>query len=128
MTSVLAIDVGTSTVKAAHVVSARVEAVAEHPLTVQHPHDGHVEQHPHDWWNATVAAVRQLGVHFTATVDVIAVTGQMQDLITLDSQGRSVRPAVLYADTRATVEHQELVDEHGAAWPEAVGAVPDATY
>lgn len=127
MTNVLAIDVGTSTVKAAHVVDARVEAVAEHPLTVQHPHDGHVEQHPHDWWNATVAAVRQLGVHFTATVDVIAVTGQMQDLITLDVQGRSVRPAVLYADTRATVEHQELVDELGAAWPEAVGAVPDAT-
>lgn len=127
MTLVLAIDVGTSTVKAALVADGRVEAVAEHPLTVQHPADGHVEQHPDQWWTAAVDAVARLGRGAVGEVDAVAVTGQMQDLIALDSDGRPVRPAVLYADTRASAEHDELAARLEPHWTEAVGATPDAT-
>ena len=127
MTVVLALDVGTSSVKAAHVVDGRVDAVAERPLTVAHPADGRVEQHPDDWWRAAVDAVRLLGPARARPVDVVAVTGQMQDLIPLDADGRAVRPALLYADTRAVAEHQWLQHHLGAAWGDAVGAMPDAT-
>lgn len=127
MTTVLAIDVGTSTVKAAVVVDGRVEAVAEHSLSVDHRANGQVEQHPDDWWNATVAAVKTLASSTAHRVDAIAVTGQMQDLIALNASGRPVRPAVLYADTRATTEHGELQARLGSAWSDAVGAAPDAT-
>lgn len=127
MTVVLAIDVGTSAVKAAIVVDGRVKVVAEQPLIVDHRSNGHVEQHPDDWWRAAADAVKALGSTSHAAVDVVAVTGQMQDLIALNASGRPVRPALLYADTRATAEHDELQSRLGWAWTEAVGAAPDAT-
>jgi xylulokinase len=127
MTVVLALDVGTSWVKAAIVTHGRVGIVAERPLSVEHPADGHVEQEPDHWWDATVEAVRALRGDGVTGVDVIAVTGQMQDLIALNARGRPVRPAVLYADTRATVEHAELQSRLGSAWSDAIGAAPDAT-
>lgn len=127
MTVVLALDVGTSTVKAAVVADGRVEEVAEHPLALSHPGDGQVEQHPDDWWAAVVESVQRLGTVRSRRVDVIALTGQMQDLIPLDRNGVAVRPAMLYADTRAVAEHAALVDSLGTAWAQVVGALPDAT-
>ncbi|CAN5391769.1 xylulokinase [soil metagenome] len=137
MTTILAIDVGTSAVKAALVHDGVPGDGAEvhHPLSTPRP--GWAEQHPDDWWSATIGAVRDvLGCDGSASgsspsavppIDAVAVTGQMQDLIPVDHHGRPTRPAILYSDTRATTEHHELVDLLGDPWAEAIGARPDAT-
>lgn len=131
MTTVLAIDVGTSAVKAAVVADGEVLGVAEvaHPLSTPRP--GWSEQHPHDWWTATRRAVAELlgdPLVDRGAIAAVAVTGQMQDLVPIDADGRPVRPAILYSDVRAVTEHAELVEEIGAdRWADAVGAIPDAS-
>lgn len=131
MTVVLALDIGTSAVKAATVVDGRVDAVCEEPLEVATPAPGRVEQDPQDWWNATVAAVTRLSRIAPTAPEVIALTGQMQDLIPLDDHGAALGRAILYADTRASAEHEELVIRLGGGpngpWTRAVGAESDAT-
>ncbi len=124
MTTVLAIDVGTTSVKAGLVVDGVVGTVAEQPVALATPEPGWAEQDPEDWWDGAVAAVAQLG---GGDVDAVSVTGQMQDLVALDAAGRPVRPAILYSDGRATAEHEELVGRWGAAWFEALGGPVDAT-
>lgn len=131
MTTVLAIDVGTSAVKAAVVADGDVLGVAEvaHPLTTPRP--GWSEQHPDDWWTATRRAVAELlgePLVDRGAIAAVAVTGQMQDLVPIDADGRPVRPAILYSDMRAVAEHDELIAEIGAErWATAVGSSPDAS-
>ncbi|MEM9713616.1 MAG: FGGY family carbohydrate kinase [Actinomycetota bacterium] len=124
MTVVLAVDVGTTAVKAACVVDGAIDDVAEVPLGRSTPRPGRSEQHPDDWWAAAVGAMRSVA---RDDVDAISVTGQMQDLVPLRADGRPVRPAILYGDARAGAEHEELVDRFGPAWVDAVCGPLDAT-
>jgi len=53
----LGLDVGTSGVKALLVTEAgEVEATATTPLTLSTPRPGWAEQHPHTWWDASLAS------------------------------------------------------------------------
>jgi xylulokinase len=129
MTRVLAVDVGTSAVKVALVTDGDVvaAAAADHPLSA--PRAGWAEQHPDDWWRATVRAANLLrGRTSFDDIDAVAVTGQMQDLVCLDGDGSPVRPAILYSDVRAAAEHERLGAELGPAWAAAIGATPDPSH
>ncbi len=61
------------------------------------------QQHPHLWWDGTIAAIRQVlqetGVA-GADVQAIGLTGQMHGLVLLDEQGEVLRPAILWNDQR----------------------------
>jgi len=86
------VDAGTTTLKAALLDPAgRAVASASVELSVAHPGPGRAEQHPDGWWRAFVAAVRQCRAAGPPPA-ALAVTGQMQDLVTLDRSGRPVRP------------------------------------
>lgn len=121
----LVVDAGTTALKAALLDPAgRSMASASVGLPISHPGPGRAEQHPDDWWRAFVGAVRQCRAGGPPPA-ALAVTGQMQDLVTLDRSGRPVRPALLYSDLRATAELGVLTDKFGAAWSRAIGNVPD---
>lgn len=126
---ILAVDVGTTSAKAAVVDGGAIIEVAEAPLGLTHPHPGWAEQSPADWWAAVVSATRAL----RSVGDVVAVvaTGQMQDLVPVrgapgDGDG-AVRPAILYSDQRAVAEHSALAALLGTAWGDAALAQPDST-
>lgn len=105
---IAAVDVGTSTVKAALVDRhGRVVARGQAPLPTATPAPGRVEQDPEDWWAATRQALRACAAD-PARVAALALTGQMQDLVLHDGV-RPTRPAILYADHRAAVEHADLL-------------------
>ncbi|GAA1215723.1 FGGY family carbohydrate kinase [Kitasatospora nipponensis] len=63
-------------------------------------------------------------------VRAIGVSAQQHSLIGLDAGGVLVRPALLWTDPRSSGAAAALVDALGgpAAWTEAIGAVPAATY
>lgn len=125
---VLAVDLGTTSAKAAVVDDGTIVEVAEAPVDLAHPHPGWAEQDPAQWWGALVAAVRSL--RGAATVDALAATGQMQDLVPVRGNGAEsgvVRPAILYSDQRAVTEHGALADRLGTPWAEAALAQPDST-
>ena len=109
----LGIDLGTSELKLALVdATGALVASAGAPLTVSRPHPHWAEQHPHDWWDALVAAANALrGRHPDAwdAVRAIGLSGQMHGAVLVDEERRVLRPAILWNDTRSSAQCEELV-------------------
>ncbi len=72
---------------------------------------GEAEQHAQDWWRAVIESSRELGD--LSGVEAVIVTGQMQNLTLVDQKNVPLRPTLLYSDTRATREADELNDAVG---------------
>lgn len=69
------------------------------------------EQDPDLWWDATVAAVREVlattGIPGDA-VAAIGLTGQMHGMVMLDRDRTPLRPAILWNDQRTAAECDEI--------------------
>lgn len=109
---VLAIDLGTSGPKVA-LVSAEGELVARaSEATELHllP-DGGAEQDPADWWRAITKAARRLWTqgHDPARVIAVCATAQWAGTVAVDREGRPLRRAILWMDTRGARYVPELV-------------------
>lgn len=111
----LGIDVGTSEVKALLLDSQhKVIAVSGSHLVVDRPHPGHSEQDPTTWWTATQLALTQLKRKFPteyASTKAIGLSGQMHGAVLLDANNQVLRPAILWNDTRAAKECEEMMTE-----------------
>ena len=119
---VLAIDVGTSALKASLLSpSGRTLASSSTPYatgtTRPRAHPGAVEQDPDEWVNAFARTARDVladdddsGV----VVAGVALSGQMQNVV-FAKGGRAIRPALLYSDVRATAEAAAIEDALGGA-------------
>ena len=86
----------------------------------QHPHVSECD--PRVWWDALIAAGKDILGHATA----VAVAGQRHAMVTLDSAGLPVRPALLPNDFRAAGQARALLHEFGGAteWARLTGSVP----
>jgi xylulokinase len=103
--SVLGIDLGTSSVKAVSLASDSTllaEASAGYDVTA--PHAGQAETEPEAWWTATVAAVRECVKRAGSVPAAIGLSGQMHGVVLTGESGVATRPAILWADSRATDE------------------------
>lgn len=104
--SLLGIDLGTSSVKVALTDStgtALAQADAEYPITRRHA--GWAETDPQAWWQATASAISQvIADHPPDTVATIGLSGQMHGVVLCAADGVPVRPAILWADTRAEAQ------------------------
>ncbi len=112
MSYVIGIDLGTSAVKALLVTkSGEVAAEASRAYPLFHEHSGWSEQRPDDWVEATIEALKELstaqGIDPTA-IEGISFSGQMHGLVLLNGEGRPVRNAILWNDTRTTAECREI--------------------
>ena len=111
----LGIDIGTTAIKALVVDEAgSVVGEAESPLEVSVPRPGWAEQHPSDWWQGTINAVRsacdQADVR---SVDSIGLSGQMHSSVLLDESDRVLRPAILWNDVRTTAQCRSITETLG---------------
>jgi xylulokinase len=104
--ALLGIDLGTSGVKAVLLGTdgeVLAEAAASYPVGTPRP--GWAETDPGAWWRAVVTAVRSARARAAdAEVHAVGVDGQMHGLVLADAGGRPLRPAMLWADTRAMGE------------------------
>ena len=90
-----------------------------------HP-DG-TEVDPEAWWVALVAAVADAGG--LSDVASIAVAGQQHGMVVLDHDGRVIRPALLWNDTRSAPAAAALIAEIGAdVFAARTGSVPVASF
>eukprot|EP00192_Tetraselmis_astigmatica_P013431 CAMPEP_0117654882 /NCGR_PEP_ID=MMETSP0804-20121206/3984_1 /TAXON_ID=1074897 /ORGANISM="Tetraselmis astigmatica, Strain CCMP880" /LENGTH=328 /DNA_ID=CAMNT_0005461199 /DNA_START=161 /DNA_END=1144 /DNA_ORIENTATION=+ len=116
--AVLAIDVGTTTLKAALVLpDGRLKARASVPYEngTQAADGGKVEQIPEDWVQAVGRASGSLlgCIESQGTrVGAITLSGQMQDVVLIKG-GAALRPALLYSDVRAGAEAKFIEDALG---------------
>jgi xylulokinase len=85
------------------------------------------ETDPAVWWEALRAALAETGR--AREVGAISVAGQQHGLVVTDGDGRPLRPAILWNDTRSAPDAAELREAFGAeAWAERVGLVPVPSF
>ncbi|CRM65707.1 Xylulose kinase [Pseudomonas sp. 24 E 13] len=120
----LGIDLGTSELKAILMdLDGRVLAHAGVRLSVSRRHEGWSEQAPQDWWHACLQALEQLREHAAfARVACIGLSGQMHGAVLLGDDNRVLYRAILWDDSRAVVQAQQLGVEHA----EVTGSLPMA--
>jgi xylulokinase len=86
------------------------------------------ETDPEIWWRALRTALERTGR--AADVSAISVAGQQHGLVVLDGDGRPLRAAILWNDTRSAPEARELTAALGGgeAWAERIGLVPVPSF
>jgi xylulokinase len=93
-------------------------------------HPDRTEISPAAWTDALREALREAGG--LADVAALSVAAQQHGMVCLDEQGKVVRPALLWNDTRSAKAADDLVAEAGAngrqQWADAVGSVPLASF
>ena len=150
MPHLLCLDLGTSAAKAALLdLDGTVPLRAEAPYPTRHAADGTAEQDPRDWERAARAVIVELLEAASAAkasgdgaapapvpdtapdveVAALVLTGQMQNLVPVPRSG-AASIAILYSDTRAGVEAEELraaLAADGVSWDALTGNLQDAT-
>lgn len=115
---IIAHDLGTTGNKASlHHDDGRLVVSVTVPYPAHFAAGGVAEQDPADWWDAVVAATRDLIARTgTAPTDIagLVVSGQMMGAVLLDAHGEPARPAIIWADTRAGAQQRELEAAIGA--------------
>lgn len=122
MTLVAGVDCSTQATKV-------VVCDAETGAVVRSGRGGHpdrTEVAPAAWWSAWLEASADL----LQDVAAIAVAGQQHGMVLIDEAGVPVRDALLWNDNRSAPQAQHLIEELDgpAAWAEAVGSVPVASF
>lgn len=106
MTLVLAIDLGTSSVKVQVTDDdGQLHGAAARPYPTARPRPGYAEQDPDDWWRATIDAVRDALTSNGGVGDRIAgigITGQMHGTVLVDDDLRPLAPAIIWSDQRSS--------------------------
>lgn len=126
---VAGVDCSTQATKVVIVDAGTGEVVAEGRA----PHEvsgasGARESDPEAWWAALGRALSETGR--AAEVAAISVAGQQHGLVLLDGDGRPLRRAMLWNDTRSAQDAEHLAEDLGGAavWAERVGVVPVASF
>jgi xylulokinase len=112
----LVFDVGSGGTKAALLTpGGEIQVSGYRPHRTFHGQNGFVEQDQADWWSSLQAATLELGQPDRQLVSAVILTGQMQDVTLVDQAGEPLRPAILYSDTRARSEADEVIGRLGQA-------------
>jgi xylulokinase len=130
---IIAHDLGTSGDKASlHTADGRLRAAHTERYPTAFGAGGRAEQDPGAWWAAFCAATRALLAGSGARpedVACVAMSGQMMGVVLVDERDEAVRPALIWADTRARAEASVLTQRIGAQRGyELLGHPLDPTY
>jgi len=123
VTLVAGVDSSTQSCK----VVIRDAATGEVVRTGRSPHPEGTEVAPDAWWIALLAAVSDAGC--LNDVAAISIGGQQHGMVVLDAEGRVIRDALLWNDTRSAAAAAQLTEEFGAAeLASRTGLVPVASF
>ncbi len=127
--TILACDLGTSQCKVSVFdANGALVALAEEPYATAYGPNNVAEQDPEIWWAALVKAVKQV-IEAASPVACVALTGQMSACLPIDGEGRPLRPAMIWADQRATAEADRMEALIGRERLYAItGNPPSPTY
>jgi xylulokinase len=123
MTLVAGVDSSTQSCKV--VIRELETGVLARSGRASHP-DG-TEVDPAAWWLALQEAIAAAGG--LDDVAAISIAGQQHGMVVLDAEGRVIRPALLWNDTRSAAAAAELIAEIGAGeFAHRTGSVPVASF
>jgi len=114
---ILAHDLGTSGNKATLVsTDGKIEASSLYEYAVYYPKQGWVEQDPGDFWKAVCLSTRKLlekAQVSAADVAAVCFSGQMMGCLLVDAAGETLRPMIIWDDTRASAQEPEMEEKLG---------------
>ena len=136
MKHILAVDLGTTSMKAALFSEERLSG-AETPFetsvdyATDYPAAGWAEQDPETWWDALKTAAGRLyalpGAPLPADLEIIAVDAMAPTLVPVDFEGRALRKSLIWMDRRAENESRIIEECLGDAVFSIGGNAPDAS-
>ena len=90
-------------------------------------HPNGTEVDPAAWWLALNEAIDQAGG--LNDVEAIAIGGQQHGMVLLDTDGKVIRPALLWNDTRSAAQANDIVAKFGAdGIAKLTGSLPVASF
>ena len=106
----IGVDLGTSAVKLLLMDSeGKIINIVSKEYPLYFPHPGWSEQKPEDWYEQTMAGIKELLADADRSrVAGISFGGQMHGLVILDKEDRVIRPAILWNDGRTGEETEYL--------------------
>ena len=108
----LGLDLGTSGLRGLLVQEdGSIVASAQETYSVNHPHASWSEQDPTDWTTACESVITSLRANYMeafSDLKGIGVSGHMHGATLVDSNGGVLRPCMLWNDTRAHLEAEQL--------------------
>lgn len=127
---VLGIDVGTQGTRVFVVDAAgHIAAEASKPF-FQYPgasHAGYSEQEPEEWWRSVTSCLLKVTSNIGGDFKAIAVDSTSGTIVTIDSSGQPLRPAIMYNDSRASAE-SSLANRLGADHNAKLGYLFNASF
>ena len=121
MTLVAGVDSSTQNCKVVVVDAATGDTVREGRA----PHPGGTEVDPEEWWRALQSAIAQAGG--VDDVAALSIGAQQHGMVVLDNEGRVIRPALLWNDTRSAQAARDLTAEFPNI-VERTGSLPVASF
>ena len=102
----IGVDLGTSAVKLLLMnTEGQIQKIVSKEYPIYFPHPGWSEQKPEDWFEQTMAGLKELLADCDKSqVAGISFGGQMHGLVVLDENDEVIRPALLWNDGRTTEE------------------------
>jgi len=124
---VIGVDVGTESLRTVFFnIYGQALATASYPLTTTSPNPSQFEQDPSEWWvglKKTISdCLKQEPISAEAVIG-IGFTGTSCTVLPVDVNGLPLRPALMWMDTRAYVEANEITQLHHPAIMEASGFI-----
>ncbi|MBR0599935.1 xylulokinase [Sinanaerobacter chloroacetimidivorans] len=130
MDYILSYDVGTSALKAILVnKNGEIRQSAQECYEVNLMQDGYVEMDPAEWWAAVVKTTKSIMAGCDVLPDEIkgmVFCTQALNVISMGQDGKILRPAISWLDSRADEEAREIVELIGG--PEACEAVMGTVF
>lgn len=117
MSYVLGVDLGTSAIKVL-LMNRQGQVVDEQ--SVSYPliqnQVGYNEQNPAEWVEGAKTAISNIVAKLggaSSEIEGISFSGQMHGLVLLNKDNEVIRPAILWNDTRNTVQCQQIIEKLG---------------
>jgi len=113
----LGIDIGTTGVKASVLDIENSKVVAhsliEHPLF--HPKPGYAEQEGDNYWKAVVEAIKDCFSQgsYGNKIAGVSISGLVGVMLPIDKEGKPVRPAMIWMDSRSEEECTDIRNSIG---------------
>jgi xylulokinase len=102
--TVLTLDLGTTSTKAGLWRDAELVEIARAPLATSHPAPDRAEQDPEDWWRSVVAACAELRAAAPedySRVSTLVCAAARETFALVDAELAPLGPGILWSDTRA---------------------------
>lgn len=116
----IGIDVGSSSVKVSLLDIETGEVISatnpKEEMPISSPHAGWAEQNPEMWWDYVCKGIREVGQKSPLKdVAAVGITYQMHGLVIVDKEGKPLRDAIIWCDSRAVETGNKALCEIGSA-------------